>query len=140
MPSVTLYASIAGTVTVACGGEQLTLTPEHADALIYPLRDVLAALSEGRRAAQPCAHYQVYGEADTLSLADLQTKRMIFLTIPGALNALVELPRFAALARLLSSTNHVGHPPPPSHPEPSELVEERRPQPRRPYHRTIPVH
>jgi hypothetical protein len=126
MPSVTLYASIAGTVTVACGGQQLTLTPEHADALIYPMRNVVLAALFGGRAEQQCAHYQVYGEADTLSLADLQTKRMIFLTIPGAINAIIELPRFAALARLLSSTNHAGHPPP------------QVPQP--PHVRTITVH
>jgi len=111
MPSVTLYASIAGTVTVACGGEQITLTPESADALIYPLRDVLAALFDDRPAEQQCGHYRVSGAAGAIGLTDMKTQRMIFLSIPGALNALVELPRFAALARLLSSTNHVGHTP-----------------------------
>ena len=126
MPSVTLYASIAGTVTVACGGQQLTLTPEHADALIYPLRDVLATTFKGLQSEKKYEHYQVFGDAGAIGITDLKTQRMIFLTVPGALNALVELPRFAALARQLSSTNHAGHPPP------------HVPQP--PHVRTITVH
>jgi len=101
MPTVTLCATITGAVTLICDGETITLTPDHAEALVTPIRDALADLYAHRVEQRILAHYLIACDENTLALTDLDANRIIFLTVPGALGLLTELPRFAALARIL---------------------------------------
>lgn len=102
MPTVTLSASIEGKVVIVCGGKALTLTPGNAESLVDPIREVLAELLSGHPSAERALErYLISGDAGAICITDKTEQRMIFLTVPGALNAIGSLPRFAALARIL---------------------------------------